>query len=141
MFFLNGYFYDRTVALGLPNRLTINKINRTARYACSLGKEKTSEKLTEHYQGSRTFFQNFIEAEGWNAPVYEDFSNSGKPRVVEAERLCADLTYITVLLEHLGIKPSHQLVINKSVSFNGQHFGLSWPLGYSIAWANGWLGT
>ncbi len=43
------------------------------------------------------------------------------------------------LLDRLGLKPDTHLLVSKSVRYKGQNYGLSWPLGYSIAWANDWL--
>nr|WP_281177688.1 hypothetical protein [Endozoicomonas arenosclerae] len=138
-FYLNGYFYDRTVALGLPNMQTPKMIKAAARHVCDLSPGQLSTKLRQHYQSGVDFFTQFMLSHNLLAPVTEDFASSGEPRKVHAERLCAELIYMSELLNRLGLALDTRLLVSKSVKYKGQDFGLSWPLGYSIAWANEWL--
>ncbi|KEQ19370.1 hypothetical protein GZ78_05250 [Endozoicomonas numazuensis] len=139
VFHLNGYFYDRTVALGLPNIQTPRMLQLAARYVCGLKPDGVHERLQGHYRSDNQFFSEFIKLHNQPPPLEEDFSSSGEPRKPLAERMCAEFVYMAELLSRLGLKPDTHLLVSKSVSYKGHSYGLSWPLGYSIARANDWL--
>ncbi|MGI9273382.1 MAG: hypothetical protein ACR2PT_00805 [Endozoicomonas sp.] len=138
--YLNGYFYDRTVALGLPDRLNVSLIKEAAEHICSFSQEVLQQKFVE---GQTHLFRGFVADKGAfeREPEKRGFSYSGMPREAKGKRICAELTYIAVLLEQLGFNDSHTLVAIKSLSFGEKNyqFGISWPLGYAVAYANDWL--
>lgn len=137
VFFLNGYFYDRTSALGLPNRLTPKILAKAADYVCSMSDEVLRFRLRGHAR--KPFFHRFLQAEQLQAPAREVFDASGSPRKVDAGRLCAELSYISALLGRMGLKDEQTLFTKKSLDYHGQPYGISWPLGYAVAKANDWL--
>ncbi|MGI9278429.1 MAG: hypothetical protein ACR2PX_02225 [Endozoicomonas sp.] len=61
VFYLNGYFYDRTVALGLPNQQTPRMLRAAARYICDLGPDTIVKKLQHHYRSGTMLFNEFME--------------------------------------------------------------------------------
>ena len=138
--YLNGYFYDRTVALGLPDRLNVSLIKEAAEHICSFSQEELTQKFEK---GQAHLFRNFMLNRGTSERrgKKQDFTHSGMPREARKEKICAELTYIAVLLEQLGLDDSHTLVAIKSLPFGEKsyQYGISWPLGYAIAYANGWL--
>ena len=138
--YLNGYFYDRTVALGLPGRLTVSLVKQAAEHICNFSPDQLHQKFEE---GQGHLFRDFMFQKGGygNGAEKQGFAYSGQPRVAREEHICAEMTYLSVLLEQLGITDSHILFAIKSLPFgeNNYQYGISWPLGYAVAYANDWL--
>ena len=141
-FYLSGYFYDYTVAKGLPSHMRVDELEAAAEYACT---HFTPEFLDQaEKQGNSDIFTNFAASLSDDrtervVTAPESFQFSGAVPPVKNERFCANLTFMATMLRQLGITDDQQLMIVKSLTFEGKPYPATWTPGYAIAWANGWL--
>lgn len=138
-FFLTGYFFDRTTAMGLPEVFTPAFIEDAARYVCNM----SYSALVLSYLGKAIFlmfprlkFQDSVK-------IIDIFSKEkllqgGVPRTGDLKKYCTHLTHMSLLLKKIGLTPDHKLYTQKSLFYRGEGYGVSWPLGYAILSINGW---
>ena len=141
-FYLSGYFYDYTVAMGLPSHLRIDELESAAEYACTHFNPGVLKEAAD--KGDSDLFGNFSsslirENSDWIVTAPESFQFSGSVPPVNNERFCAHITFMAAMLRLLGITEQQRLIIVKSLSFEGKSYPATWTPGYAIAWANGWL--
>lgn len=137
-FFLTGYFYDRTVSMGLPESLTPAYLEQAARHVCNM-------------DYNTLFFADMVKSvfAGFHGTpstsrlekillLKKKISYGGIPRKTNIRDYCTHLTYISQLLKKVGLSFDHRLYTQKSLLYRNKAYGVSWPLGYAILSANGW---
>ena len=129
-FFLTGYFYDLTVAMGLPSKFTISQLEKTANHICTISYSGLN--LMQNKNSIYTLFP------ATKRPPMDNFLKSGKPRPRDLPKYCTQLTYMTLFLQKIGITDEHKLTSTKALSYRSKMFGTSWPLGHVILSINGW---
>lgn len=138
-FFLTGYFFDRTTAMGLPEILTPGLLEDAARYVCNMS---YSALTLNHLH--KIIFAMFPEPGFTSHPIKpsiflkEELTQGGTPRTGEIEKYCAHLTYMSLLLKKIGLAPDHKLYTQKALFYRGQGYGVSWPVGYALLFTNNW---
>lgn len=138
-FFLTGYFFDRTTAIGLPEVFTPELLEDAARYVCNMN---YSTLELNHF--GRVIFSMHPKLRGSHYPLARDIfsreklSQGGVPRTGDIEKYCTHLTYMSLLLKKIGLSPDHMLYTQKSLFYRGEGYGVSWPLGYAILSTNDW---
>ena len=137
-FFLTGYFFDRTVAMGLPEILTPRYLEQAAEHVCNM--DYGSLLLTSAVKAVFAGFREGPLTKRKDGLLFlkERISQGGTPRETNIEEYCAHLTYMSLLLKKIGLSPDHNLYTQKSLLYRGKGFGVSWPLGYAILATNGW---
>lgn len=136
-FFLTGYFFDKTAAKGLPEKLNLTLLEEAAEHACNMNfaslyfLDLKKEVFSSFMTGKPYFITPMTSLIGlWKG---------GKPRTGDLDKYCMHLTYISLLLKKIGITPDYDLYTRKHLTYQGNTFGVSWPLGYAILSANNWL--
>lgn len=141
-FYLSGYFYDYTVAKGLHSHLRINELEAAAEYACT---HFTMEYLKDAEEKNNTnLFADFLPLLTGKRPERiitdpGDFQFTSPVPAIKNDKFCAYITYMGTVLRKLGITEQQQLVIVKSLKFEGRPYPATWSPGYAIGWANDWL--
>ena len=137
-FFLTGYFFDRTVAMGLPEVLTPKYLEQAAEHVCNM--DYGSLLLANAVETIFAGFNGIPPTNRRDALLFlrEKISLGGVPRETDIREYCAHLTYMSLLLKKIGLSPDHNLYTQKSLLYRGKGFGVSWPLGYAILATNGW---
>ena len=137
-FFLAGYFFDRTAAMGLPDAFTPVMLENAARRVCNM----SYSALSFHHLWGTIFSSSPKTALQFtklkHAPPELLYLLGGQPRTGDIEKYCTHLTYMSVLLDKIGLSPNHLLYTQKSLVYKNKGYGVSWPLGYAILSANGW---
>ena len=136
-FFLTGYFYDRTVAKGLPSIFTISTLEKIAHHICHMDRGLLHSQPQNHNLFSQFSELPLSTISSWQK-IKSDHSKSGTPRPFDISQYCTHLTYMTLFLQNIGITDEHELITSKSLRYHSNEFGTSWPLGYAIITSNGW---
>ena len=137
-FFLTGYFFDQTAAMGLPELLTPAYLEEAARYVCNqdYGTLLFADLVNSIYVG----FRGTPPVRRAEALLFlkEKISQGGVPRKTGVREYCTHMTYISQLLKKIGLSPDHHIYTEKSLFYRNNGYGVSWPLGYAILATNGW---
>ncbi|KEQ12587.1 hypothetical protein GZ77_18960 [Endozoicomonas montiporae] len=144
-YYLSGYFYDYTVDMGLRSHLTVEQLEKAAKYACDNFTVKALDEALAS-KNSENEINLFKDFEATLPPMTKervvtlpsDFVYSGSFKPAKSNQYCGTLTYMASLLEHFGLQPHHNLVIVKSFKFEGKTYPATWTAGYAYARANGY---
>ena len=137
-FFLTGYFFDRTTAMGLPEVLTPAYLEGAARHVCNMDYQTLVINHLGHRIYSRFLWYGLPVAKTNDIFLKYKLLQGGIPRTGEVEKYCTHLTHMSLILKKIGLSPDHKLYTQKSLFYRHQGYGVSWPLGYAILTTNGW---